>query len=152
MPKDDVFPWRRIVFGRSTVAAAGVVLMLAGALCSPALAAAPEIPDGQEPPAEQQVELKPAEPEKKPDCVTNQTAFKQNGEQPVYEVVLENSCDMRLKCTVDLTVMGSRGIAQDRGTLVLGPAAQGQATRKVHALTVKSLGGMASMSLKCAKI
>jgi hypothetical protein len=140
------------VLFRSVLAAAGGALMLAGALCLPALATTPELPDGQQPRAEQQAEPKPAEPEKKPDCVTNQTAFKQNGGQPVYEVVLENSCDMRLKCTVDLTVMGSRGVAQGRGMLVLGPAAEGQTTRKVHVLKVKSLGGMASMSLKCTKI
>ena len=89
----------RIVLLRSVLAAAGGALILAGGLCSPALATTPEIPDSQQPPAEQQVEPKPAEPEKKPDCVTNQTAFKQNGEQPVFEVALENSCDMRLKCT-----------------------------------------------------
>ena len=99
------------------------------------------------PPAEQQAEPKPAEqPEKKPDCVTNQTGFKQNGDQPVYEVALENSCDMRLKCTIDLYVLGARGPAQGRGTLVLGPAAKGQTTRKVYVLKVKSAGGMASMS------
>jgi hypothetical protein len=137
---------------RSVLAAAGGALILAVGVCSPALATTPEIPDSQQPPAEQQAEPKPAEPEKKPDCVTNQTAFKQDGDQPVYEVVLENSCDMRLKCTVDLTVLGARGVAQGRGTLVLGPAAQGQSTRKVHVLKVKSMGGMASMSLKCAQI
>src|SRR5688572_10543487 len=112
--------------------------MLAAGLCSPAQASTPQIPDGHQPPAEQQVEPKPAETEKKPDCVTNQTAFKQNGEQPVYEVALENSCDMRLKCTVDLTVLGSRGMAQGRGTLVLGPAAEGQTSRKIYVLKVKA--------------
>ncbi len=137
---------------RSVLAAAGGALILAVGVCSPTLATTLEIPDGQQPPAEQQIEPKPAEPEKKPDCVTNQTGFKQNGDQPVYEVALENSCDMRLKCTVDLTVMGSRGVAQGRGTLVLGPAAQGQTTRKIHVLKVKSMGGMASMSLKCTRI
>jgi hypothetical protein len=59
---------------------------------------------------------------------------------------------MRLKCIVDVTVMSSRGVAQGRGTLMLGAAAKGQTTRKAYALKVKSLGGMASMSLKCAKI
>jgi hypothetical protein len=137
---------------RSVLAAAGGALILAVGLCSPVLATTPEMPDGQQPPAVEQVEPKPAEPAKKPDCVTNETAFKQNGEQPVFEVALENSCDMRLKCTVDLTVMGSRGVAQGRGTLVLGPAAEGQTTRKIWALKVKSMGGMASMSFKCAKI
>jgi hypothetical protein len=135
------------------LAAAGGALILAGGLCSPALAVKTQVPDGQRPPAEQQAEPKPAEqPEKKPDCVTNQSGFKQNGEQPVYEVALENSCDMRLKCTIDLYVLGARGPTQGRGTLVLGPAAQGQTTRKVYALKVKSAGGMASMSQKCTKI
>jgi hypothetical protein len=138
---------------RSVLAAAGGALILAEGLCSPALAVKPQIPDGQQPPAEQQAEPKPAEqPEKKPDCVTNQTGFKQNGEQPVYEVALENSCDMRLKCTIDLYVLGARGPTQGRGTLVLGPAAKGQTTRKVYVLKVKSAGGMASMSQKCTKI
>jgi hypothetical protein len=136
---------------RSVLAAAGGLLIVTGGFCSPALAVKPQIPDGQRPPVEQQAEPKPAE-EKKPDCVTNQTGFKQNGDQPVYEVALENSCDMRLKCTIDLYVLGARGPTQGRGTLVLGPAANGQATRKVYVLKVKSAGGMASMSQKCTKI
>ena len=136
---------------RSVLAAAGGALILAGGFCSPALSLTPQVADGQKPPAEQQAEAKPAEqPEKK--CVTNKTDFKQQGDQPVYEVVLENSCDMRLKCTIDLYVVGARGPAQGRGTLILGPAAEGQHTRKVYALKVKSLGGMASMSQKCEKI
>jgi hypothetical protein len=135
------------------LAAVGGLLILSGGLFSPALAVKPQIPDGQQAPTEQQAEPKPAEqPEKKPDCVTNQTGFRQNGDQPVYEVALENSCDMRLKCTIDLYVLGARGPAQGRGTLILGPAAKGQTTRKVYVLKVKSAAGMASMSHKCIKI
>lgn len=138
---------------RSVLAAAGGALMLAGGFCSPALAIKPVVPDSQRPPEEQQAEPKSAEqPEKKSDCVTNQSGFKQNGDQPVYEVALENSCDMRLKCTIDLYVLGARGPTQGRGTLVLGPAANGHTTRKVYVLKVKSAGGMASMSQKCTKI
>ena len=134
---------------RFSLATAG--LALAGGFCSQAFAVKPAIADGQKPPPEEQAEPKPAEePEKK--CVTNKTDFKQNGDQPVYEVALENSCNMRLKCTIDLYVVGARGPAQGRGTLILGPAAEGQTTRKVYALKVKSLGGMASMSQKCEKI
>jgi hypothetical protein len=141
------------VLFRSVLAAAGGTLILFSGFCSPAFAIKPQIPDGQRPPAKQQAEPKPADqPEKKPDCVTNQTGFKQNGDQPVYEVALENSCDMRLKCTIDLYVLGARGPSQGRGTLVLGPAAQGQTARKVYVLKVKSAGGMASMSHKCTKI
>jgi len=136
---------------RFSLATIGLALMLAAGLCSQTLAVKPAVAGGQKPPEEQQAEPKPAEqPEK--NCITSNTEFKQNGEQPVYEVALENSCNMRLKCTIELYVVGARGPAQGRGTVVLGPAAEGQTTRKVYALKVKSLGGMASMSQKCEKI
>ena len=136
---------------RLSWATAGLVVALTGGFCSQALAVKPQMAESQQAPVEQQAEPNPPEqPEKK--CVTNQTDFKQKGDQPVYEVALENSCNMRLKCTIELYVVGARGPAQGRGTLVLGPAAEGQTTRKVYALKVKSLGGMASMSQKCEKI
>jgi hypothetical protein len=141
---------------RSSLSAAGLAVILAGAFCSSAFAIKPQIPDGQKPPAEEQAEQKPAEQkaEKKeePKCVTNQTAFKQVGDKPVFEVVLENACDTRIKCTVNVYVMGAKGPSQGQSTLVLGPAAKGQTTRKVYALKVKSAGGMANMSQECKKI
>jgi len=124
-------------------------LFLAVGVCSPAFAVKPEVPDGQKPPAEQ----KPAEPKKEePKCVTNQTGFKQVGDKPVFEVALENTCEVRLKCTIDIYVLGAKGPVQGRATMVLGPAAKGQTTRKVYALKVKSAGGMANMSQECRKI
>ena len=84
--------------------------------------------------------------------MTNQTAFKQAGNQPVFEVVLENSCDMRIRCTVNVYVLGAKGPSQGQTTLVLGPAAKGQTSRKVHAFKVKSAGGMANMSQECKTI
>jgi hypothetical protein len=132
--------------------AAALALILAGGVCSSAFAVTPEIPDGQKPPTEQ-AEQKPAEPKKEePKCVTNQSGFKQVGDKPVFEVALENSCDVRLKCTVDIYVLGAKGPTQGHTTLVLGPAAKGQTTRKVYALKVKSAGGMANMSQECKKI
>ena len=135
-------------------AKAGLALILAGGFCSSALAVKPLIPDGQQPPTEQQAEQKPAEqkPEEKPKCVTNQSDFKQAGGKPTFEVALENSCDMRLKCTIDVFVMGAKGSAQGHTTLTLGAAAKGQSSRKVYVLKVKSLGGMANMSHECKKI
>ena len=133
-------------------AKAGLALILAGGFCTSALALKPQIP-GQQPPAAQ-TEQKPAEqkPEEKPKCVTNQTDFKQAGGKPTFEVALENSCDMRLKCTIDVYVLGAKGPVQGHTTLTLGPAAKGQSTRKVYVLKVKSAGGMANMSHECKKI
>ena len=132
---------------RSSLATAVLALVLAGGVCSSAPAVTPEVRDGQKPPAEQQADKK-----EEPKCITNKTDFKQAGSQPVYEIALENSCDVRLKCTIDVSVMGAKGIAQGHTTLLLGPAAKGQSTRKVNALKVKSLGGMATMSQECKKI
>jgi hypothetical protein len=142
------------VFTQSSWARTGLALALAGGLCSSALAVTPHIPDGQQPPAEQQAEQKPAEqtPEEKPKCVTNQSGFKQAGDKPTFEVALENSCDMRLKCTIDVFVLGAKGPAQGHTTLTLGAAANGQTTRKVYVLKVKSASGMANMSHECKKI
>ena len=141
---------------RSSLSAAGLALILAVGVCSQALAQEPEVPDGQRPPQEQQDEQKPAgqkaEQKEEPKCVTNQTAFKQAGDQPVFEVVLENSCNMRVRCTINVYVLGAKGPSQGHSTLVLGPAAKGQSSRKVYALKVKSPGGMANMSQECKKI
>ena len=144
----------QIVSSRSSWTKAGLALILAGGFCSSALAVKPQIPDGQQPPAEQQAEQKPAEqtPDEKPKCVTEQSGFKQAGDRPTFEVALENSCDMRLKCTIDVFVMGAKGPAQGHTTLTLGAAAKGQTTRKVYVLKVKSAGGMASMSHECKQI
>jgi len=144
----------QIVSSRSSWTKAGLALILAGGFCSSALAVKPQIPDGQQPPAEQQAEQKPAEqtPDEKPKCVTEQSGFKQAGDRPTFEVALENSCDMRLKCTIDVFVMGAKGPAQGHTTLTLGAAAKGQATRKVYVLKVKSAGGMACMSHECKQI
>ncbi len=136
---------------RSSLATAGLALILAGAFGSSAFAVKPQLTDGQKPPAEQQDEQK-ADKKEEPKCVINKTDFKQDGSQPVFEIALENSCNIRLKCTIDVSVMGAKGIAQGHSTLILGPAAKGQTTRKVYALKVKSLGGMASMSQECKKI
>jgi hypothetical protein len=131
------------------LSAAALALILAGGFCSSVFAVTPEIPDGQRPATEQ----KPAEPKKEePKCVANQTDFKQVGGKPVFEVALENSCDVRLKCTIDIYVLGAKGPVQGQTTLVLDPAAKGQTTRKVHAFKVKSAGGMANMSQQCKQI
>jgi hypothetical protein len=135
------------------LAAAAVALMLAGGVSAPAFATSPEVPEGQTP-VDREAGRKPTEPEapKKPECIKSETGFKNRNHQPTYEVALENSCDMRLHCTIKLFVMGAGGVAEGRGTVVLGPAAEGQATRGVYALKVKGLGGMASLSHECRKI
>ena len=134
---------------RPLLAAIGLALIVAVGGIFPALAQVDAIPDGQKPPAEQQA--KPPEPEK-PKCVASNTGFKEKGGKPVYEIELVNSCDMRVKCTIDVFVMGARGTAQGHSTLVLQAAPKGQTTSKIYTLKVKSAGGMANMSQSCKAI
>ena len=124
---------------RSSLSAAGLAWLLVGGICLSAM-------------AEDKEQAKQEPKKEEPKCVTNQTGFKQVGDKPVFEVTLENSCDMRIKCTVDIYVLGAKGPTQGHTTMVLGPAAKGQSTRKVYALKVKSAGGMANMSQECKKI
>ena len=106
--------------------------------------------DQQQPLAEQTQQATP-EPEK-PKCVTSNTDFKEKGKAATFEVDLVNTCEMRLKCTVDAFVIGARGQAQGHGTLILEPAPKGQYTRKAYVMKVKSAGGMANVSHSCKSI
>jgi hypothetical protein len=100
------------------------------------------VSDGHQPPADQPVA-------EKPKCVTSNTGWKEKGKTAIFEIELQNTCDTRLKCTVDAFVIGSRGQAQGHGTVVLAAAPSGQTTRSAYAMKVKSLGGMANVSHSC---
>ena len=131
---------------KATLAAVGFVLCLTG---GGALAQNATVSNGQEPPAEQAAAEKPPE---KPKCVNNNSGFKEKGKTATFEVELENSCDERLKCTVDAFVTGARGQAQGHGTLILPAAPKGQTTRKTYEMKIKSAGGMANVSHSCKSI
>jgi hypothetical protein len=122
------------MISKSATVAIGFALMVTGA-AGTALA---EDESGQQP--------------EKPQCVASNTGFKENGRTTTYEIELVNSCDMRLKCTVDAFVIGARGQAQGHGTLILAAASKGQTTRKTYVMKVKSAGGMANVSHRCKAI
>jgi hypothetical protein len=129
--------------------ALGTVLLLCGGL-SLGLAEGTNVPDGQKPPAEKQDTTKTED--EKPKCVTSTTAWREKGKSVTFEIELQNTCDMRLKCTVDAFVLGARGQSQGHGTVVLAAAPKGQTTRNVYAMKVKSAGGMANISHTCKAI
>jgi hypothetical protein len=124
----------------AALAAALSLLLMPGAVS--ALPQDAGVPDQQQPQADQPVA-------EKPKCVTSNTEWKQKGKAAVFEIELQNSCDARLKCTVDAFVTGSRGQVQGHGTLMLAAAPKGQTTRNTYAMKVKSLGGMANVSHSC---
>ena len=107
------------------------------------------MPDGQQPPGDQQTQQPPAE---KPDCVKSNTSWTEKGKATAFAIELVNSCNMKLRCTVDAFIIGSKGQAQGHGTLILDPAGNGQTTSKTYSVPVKSAGGMASLSHTCKAI
>jgi hypothetical protein len=125
-----------------------LVLLVTSALFG-ALAQNAPIPDGQQAPVEQQT---PDKANEKPKCVTSNTAFKAKGTAATYEIELQNTCDIRLKCTIDAFVIGARGQAQGHGTVILAAAPKGQTTRKAFVMAVKSMGGMANVSHSCKQV
>lgn len=130
---------------KPTWAAAVVALLLASGGSFTALAQDAAGDDAQKPPVEQ------AAPEK-PKCVTSNTNFKEKGKAAIFEVELQNACDMRLKCTIDAFVTGSRGQAQGHGTIILAAAPKGQTTRNAYAMKVKSASGVANVSHSCKSL
>lgn len=126
--------------------AAALGLALAG---NGSLAALAQDDGGQLPLLEQPA---PAEQAEKPQCVTSTAGFKVKDSQATFEVELVNSCDMRLKCTVDAFVIGAKGQSQGQGTLILASAPKGQTTAETYVLKVKSAGGMANVSHSCEAI
>lgn len=131
---------------RSTSAALGLAIAVMAGSVFGALAE----DDGQQPPADPPA-AEQAPPEK-PKCVTSNTAWKEDGKSPAFEIELVNSCDMKLRCTIDAFVIGSRGQTQGHGTVVLAAAPKGQTTRAAYLMKVKSAGGMANISHSCKSI
>lgn len=134
---------------KPAVTAVWLALALAA---SGGFAVAAEEGDGQVPPPEQSAPAEQQKPPEKPKCVTSNAGFKEKDKRATFEVELINSCDMRLKCTVDAFVIGAKGQVQGHGTLILGSAAKGQTTSKTYVLKVKSSGGMANVSHNCKQI
>ncbi len=130
---------------------AALIAGLALALSATAVTAEEAMPPGQQPPADQR-ETK-AEPAAEPKrCVTQDTGFFEEGKQPVFRIVLTNTCEFRLRCTVNAYVVGSQGPKQGNATLTLAPASKGAAAKQTYTMTLKQSGGMANTSHRCTPI
>ena len=136
---------------KSASTAIGLALFMTGGSVFGVMAQDAAVPDTQQPPAGQQAPADQAAPEK-PKCVTSNTAWKESGKAATFEIELQNTCDVRLKCTVDAFVIGARGQAQGHGTLILAPAPKGQTTHKSYVMKVKGTGGMANVSHSCKSV
>jgi len=82
-------------------------------------------------------------------CITENSDFKMSGNRPAFVVELENKCEQRIICRVDVNVSNAKGSAQGHATLILAPKSAGAAAKKSYVLKVKLLGGMAQSARAC---
>jgi hypothetical protein len=85
------------------------------------------------------------------ECVTQDSTYWQDGSRFSFRVNLENTCDMRIRCTVFANVIQAKGNSLGHGTLMLGPA-NSAAAKKTYSLKVKMAGGMAQTTRECKAI
>ena len=102
------------------------------------------MPDGQT----QAAQPAPLPPEK-PVCIAETTTFTA---KKTFVVALTNSCEQRMRCTVNAYVVNSRGPASGRATLTLAPGSKGAASRKAYVMKLKENYGSANVSRSCRMV
>lgn len=118
------------------------VLALAGA----AFAAISMIEPAATPRPQAQAQKPPVDIE---GCVTSDDGFRTENGVSGFKVVLKNSCEVRIRCVVNVNVINSRGSNAGQQTMLLGAAAAGQFSQKAWMFETGSAGGMANLSRKC---
>lgn len=82
-------------------------------------------------------------------CVTSDDGFRTVDGVAGFQVVLKNSCEVKVRCTVFVNVTNSRGSNTGQQTLLLSAAAPGQFSQKSWMFNTGSASGMASLSREC---
>jgi hypothetical protein len=82
-------------------------------------------------------------------CLNETGDYVTHGNAVTYVIGIANTCDKRLKCTIDAYVVGARGPASGHTTMILGAQSSGAAAKKTYTMRVKSAGGTAQVSRDC---
>jgi hypothetical protein len=82
-------------------------------------------------------------------CLQETGDYVTHGNAVTYVIGLTNSCDKRIKCTIDAYVVGAKGPASGRTTMTLGAQSSGAGATKTYAMKVKASGGTAQVSRDC---
>jgi hypothetical protein len=138
---------------RKSTSKCAAVLLLAAALCAPAIAIEQNSDNAvrQEQP---QIETESKMTEKMPvaetpsNCVADKSGFKDK----TYVVELANLCERRMRCQINAYVVTSRGPIKGRKTLTLAPVSKGAAARKVYVMKLTEAGGTADVSRHCKEL
>jgi hypothetical protein len=82
-------------------------------------------------------------------CLSETGDYVAHGKTVTYVIGITNTCDKRLKCTIDANVTGAKGSSFGHTTIILGASSSGAAAKKTYAMKVKSAGGTAQVSRDC---
>lgn len=82
-------------------------------------------------------------------CVTSDDGFRTIGGVSGFQVVLSNTCEVKVRCTVYVNVTNSRGSNTGRTTLLLAAASPAGTSQKSWMFDTGQASGMASMSREC---
>jgi hypothetical protein len=82
-------------------------------------------------------------------CISEQTKYTGSGKYMFYRIEITNKCEQRLKCAVFAYIVGSKGPAQGRTTLILAPKSSGAAATQVFDVKIKAPGGQGNWSREC---
>jgi hypothetical protein len=132
---------------KSSLSASILALVLSMGFAVPSMAADDE--SGQKPPSEAQTEQKPVEDNK---CASIDTGYVKATKGATFHIMLKNTCERRLRCTVNIYHVDSRGPHKGAGTLMLAPKSKGDKANKSYVMKVGEMGGSANISHECKKI
>ncbi len=136
---------------KSQLSAGVFALVLSVGFAAPSMAVDDE--SGQKPPPDVQTEQKaPEEPKELSKCVSPDTGYKQAGKAVTFHIIMKNTCEKRLKCTIAAYHVGSHGPSNGKGRVTLAPKSKGDAASKTYVMKVKDFGGMANISHQCKAI
>jgi hypothetical protein len=116
----------------------------AASAAAPSAAQQNPLPGTAAPPA-----AAPGAPTDLQSCLDETGDYVTHGSSVTYVIGITNTCDKRLKCTIDAYVVGARGPASGHTTMILGAQSSGAAAKKTYAMRVKSAGGTAQVSRDC---
>jgi hypothetical protein len=91
----------------------------------------------------------PAAPPDLQSCLSETGDYVTHGKTVSYVIGITNTCDQRLKCTIDANVTGAKGSSLGHKVLTLGAKSSGVATTRTFTMRVKAAGGTVQVSRDC---
>jgi hypothetical protein len=145
--------------GAAALRLAGIAVILCVGVTCTALAETGPAPSDQQPSAPTPDALPPVQQTPAPaaapaatdvqSCLQETGDYVTHGKAITYVIGLANTCDKRIKCTIDAYVVGAKGPASGHATMILGTQSSGAAASKTYAMKVKAAGGTAQVSRGC---